>query len=72
MIGLHSTNTYLYNFLIDVHVDSHIKRASLIMVTVLQCSRDDIADKLRKDIKEAPAVHIANPKTLEFQVRNTT
>lgn len=35
---------------------------------LFQCSRDDISDKLRKDIKDTNAVHIANPKTLEFQV----
>lgn len=33
-----------------------------------QCSRDDVADKLGKNIKNVNAVHIANPKTLEFQV----
>ena len=33
-----------------------------------QCSRDDIGDKMRKSIKDCNAVHIANPKTMEFQV----
>lgn len=37
-----------------------------------QCSRDDVATKLGKDIKSIPAVHISNPKTLEFQVARTT
>jgi phenylalanyl-tRNA synthetase beta chain len=37
-----------------------------------QCSRDDIATKLGKNIKDIPAVHISNPKTLEFQVARTT
>ncbi|GAA6075138.1 phenylalanine--tRNA ligase beta subunit, partial [Tachysurus ichikawai] len=32
-----------------------------------QCSREDIADKLGKNITETRAVHIANPKTTEFQ-----
>ncbi|XP_056018225.1 phenylalanine--tRNA ligase beta subunit-like isoform X2 [Ostrea edulis] len=36
------------------------------------CSRDDVADKLGKNIKDIKAVHIANPKTLEFQVARTT
>ena len=36
-----------------------------------QCSRDDVATKLGKDIKAIPAVHISNPKTLEFQVART-
>jgi hypothetical protein len=38
----------------------------------VQCSRDDIATKLGKNIKDVPAVHISNPKTLEFQVARTT
>ena len=35
---------------------------------VFQCSRDDVANKLRKKIETSKAVHIANPKTAEFQV----
>lgn len=35
---------------------------------ILQCSRDDVADKLGYKIENVPAVHISNPKTLEFQV----
>jgi phenylalanyl-tRNA synthetase beta chain len=42
------------------------------MFSCAQCSRDDIAAKLGKDIKAIPAVHISNPKTLEFQVARTT
>lgn len=30
---------------------------------------EDIADKLGMDISATNAVHIANPKTAEFQVR---
>ncbi|OQV18281.1 Phenylalanine--tRNA ligase beta subunit [Hypsibius exemplaris] len=41
-------------------------------LTFALCSRDDIADKLRHKIDTIPAVHIANPKTLEFQVARTT
>ncbi|XP_014665545.1 PREDICTED: phenylalanine--tRNA ligase beta subunit-like isoform X2 [Priapulus caudatus] len=41
-------------------------------LTFSLCSQDDISVKLRKDIKSAPAVHISNPKTLEFQVARTT
>ncbi len=37
-------------------------------LTFALCSRDDISTSLRKDIKDVPAVHIANPKTHEFQV----
>lgn len=42
------------------------------VLTFALCSRDDIADKLRQNIKTREAVHIANPKTLEFQVARTT
>jgi phenylalanyl-tRNA synthetase beta chain len=42
------------------------------MFPCAQCSRDDIATKLGKDINDIPAVHISNPKTLEFQVARTT
>lgn len=41
-------------------------------LTFSLCSRDDVATKMRKDIKTIPAVHIANPKTLEFQVARTS
>jgi phenylalanyl-tRNA synthetase beta chain len=44
----------------------------VFMFSRAQCSRDDIATKLRKNIKDIPAVHISNPKTLEFQVARTT
>ncbi|XP_006008677.1 phenylalanine--tRNA ligase beta subunit isoform X2 [Latimeria chalumnae] len=41
-------------------------------LTFALCSREDIADKLGKDISVTKAVHIANPKTAEFQVARTT
>lgn len=42
-------------------------------LTFSLCSRDDISTRLRKDMtKNTTAVHIANPKTLEFQVARTT
>lgn len=41
-------------------------------LTFTLCSRDDISTKLNKDIEKIPAVHISNPKTLEFQVVRTT
>ncbi|EMP37287.1 Phenylalanyl-tRNA synthetase beta chain [Chelonia mydas] len=37
-----------------------------------QCSQEDIADKLGVDISSTKAVHIANPKTAEFQVARTS
>uniref|UniRef100_A0A182TSZ9 Phenylalanine--tRNA ligase beta subunit n=2 Tax=Anopheles melas TaxID=34690 RepID=A0A182TSZ9_9DIPT len=41
-------------------------------LTFTLCSRDDIATKMNAQIDQIPAVHIANPKTLEFQVVRTT
>ncbi|PVD37356.1 hypothetical protein C0Q70_04355 [Pomacea canaliculata] len=42
------------------------------VLTFALCSREDISDKLLQDIKRSKPVHIANPKTLEFQVARTT
>lgn len=36
------------------------------------CSRDDISQKLRNPDELSKAAHVANPKTLEFQVVRTT
>ncbi|XP_041919668.1 phenylalanine--tRNA ligase beta subunit isoform X1 [Alosa sapidissima] len=41
-------------------------------LTFALCSQEDIAEKLGKKIKDVKAVHIANPKTAEFQVARTT
>ncbi|XP_037026287.1 phenylalanine--tRNA ligase beta subunit [Bradysia coprophila] len=41
-------------------------------LTFTLCSRDDISTKLNKALEDVPAVHIGNPKTLEFQVARTT
>merc|ERR1711972_492619 len=41
-------------------------------LTFSLCSRDDVATKMRKKIEDIPAVHISNPKTLEFQVARTS
>ncbi|XP_053980465.1 phenylalanine--tRNA ligase beta subunit [Hylaeus volcanicus] len=41
-------------------------------LTFSLCSREDIADKLGHKLENIPAVHISNPKTLEFQVARTT
>ncbi|XP_034828388.1 phenylalanine--tRNA ligase beta subunit isoform X1 [Maniola hyperantus] len=40
-------------------------------LTFTLCSREDIASKLGVKIEAVPAVHISNPKTLEFQVVRT-
>nr|SVE75035.1 EOG090X03QT [Daphnia dolichocephala] len=41
-------------------------------LTFSLCSKEDISDKLRKPLNSIPAVHVANPKTLEFQVARST
>jgi len=41
-------------------------------LTFSLCSRDDVSTKFQKTIEEIPAVHIGNPKTLEFEVARTT
>ncbi|CAG9818204.1 unnamed protein product [Phaedon cochleariae] len=42
-------------------------------LTFTLCSRDDVSTKLGlESIDKVPAVHISNPKTLEFQVCRTT
>ncbi|XP_076296196.1 phenylalanine--tRNA ligase beta subunit [Lasioglossum baleicum] len=41
-------------------------------LTFSLCSREDISDKLGRKLESVPAVHISNPKTLEFQVARTT
>ena len=41
-------------------------------MTFTLCSCSDVADKFGKDIKDIPAVHIANPKTLDFQIGRTS
>ena len=35
------------------------------------CSRDDVSTRMRREMPQ-DAVHIANPKTLEFQIARTT
>jgi len=42
------------------------------VLTFALCSRDDVASKMGKNIKDIPAVHIGNPKTLEFQIARTS
>nr|AAW24984.1 SJCHGC06626 protein [Schistosoma japonicum] len=36
------------------------------------CSREDISTRLRHKLDDIPAVHISNPKTLDFQVVRTS
>lgn len=41
-------------------------------LTFSLCSREDVSSKFAKKIEDIPAVHISNPKTLEFQVARTS
>ncbi|CAF3269906.1 unnamed protein product [Rotaria socialis] len=41
-------------------------------LTFTLCSCPDVAEKFGKKIENIPAVHIANPKTLEFQIGRTS
>lgn len=41
-------------------------------LTFSLCSRDDVSTKLGKKIEDIPAVHVSNPKTMDFQVARTT
>lgn len=41
-------------------------------LTFALCSRSDVAEKMKKTIEEARAVHISNPQTREFQIARTT
>jgi len=41
-------------------------------LTFTLCSRDEVATHLGHKIEQVPAVHISNPKTLDFQVGRTT
>lgn len=41
-------------------------------LTFSLCSREDVADKLGRTLADVLAVHVSNPKTLEFQVARTT
>lgn len=41
-------------------------------LTFALCSREDVSTKFGRPIEQVPAVHISNPKTLEFQVARTS
>ncbi|RDD39569.1 Phenylalanine--tRNA ligase beta subunit [Trichoplax sp. H2] len=41
-------------------------------LTFTLCSRDDVSEKLNKNLASSKATHISNPKTQEFQVVRTT
>lgn len=54
------------------HLREEVTRSGFTeALTFSLCSTDDVSSKLRKNITDVPAVHISNPKTLEFQVCRT-
>nr|XP_022336972.1 phenylalanine--tRNA ligase beta subunit-like [Crassostrea virginica] len=65
-------NQYSINKLSDLLRQEIAAAGFTEVLTFALCSRDDVADKLGRNIKNVNAVHIANPKTLEFQVARTT
>ena len=65
-------NQFALNKLTDLLRENIATAGFTECLTFALCSRDDIADKMHKKIEDIPAVHIANPKTLEFQVARTT
>ncbi|PIK49450.1 putative phenylalanine--tRNA ligase beta subunit [Apostichopus japonicus] len=42
------------------------------VLTFALCSREDVSEKVRHKLADVPAVHIANPKTAEFQIARTS
>ena len=59
---------FALNRLTDLLRDSIAAAGFTECLTFALCSRDDVAARLKRDIVDVPAVHISNPKTLEFQV----
>ena len=68
----HIARQYPLNKLTEQLRDQIAQAGFTEALTFTLCSRDDIADKMKKKIEELPAVHISNPKTLEFQVVRTS
>lgn len=58
------TFTLVHNIWFIIYLKIHWSLINLFF----QCSREDVADKLGKKIEDVSAVHIGNPKTIEFQV----
>nr|CAG4650854.1 EOG090X03QT [Simocephalus serrulatus]SVE94150.1 EOG090X03QT [Simocephalus serrulatus] len=73
---LPSTNTIAsqspLNKLTDQLRDQLAQAGFTEALTFSLCSKEDISEKLRKPLTSIPAVHVSNPKTLEFQVARST
>lgn len=65
-------NQFKLNTLCDLLRQEIAQAGFTEVLTFALCSRDDVSEKLKKPLSSSKAVHIANPKTLEFQVARTT
>lgn len=65
-------NQFKLNTLCDLLRQEIAQAGFTEVLTFALCSRDDVSEKLKKSLSLSKAVHIANPKTLEFQVARTT
>ncbi|RLU24647.1 hypothetical protein DMN91_002736 [Ooceraea biroi] len=75
-IGIKRTPEQVAQLLSKMSLKTDVKNNDKLMVEIPptrhDCSREDVADKLGHKIDNIPAVHISNPKTLEFQVARTS
>lgn len=65
-------NQFKLNTLCDLLRQEIAQAGFTEVLTFALCSRDDVSEKLKKPLSSSKAVHISNPKTLEFQVARTT
>lgn len=68
---MHFARQYPLNKLTEQLRDQVAQAGFTEALTFSLCSREDVSTKLGKNIENVPAVHISNPKTLEFQVART-
>jgi phenylalanyl-tRNA synthetase beta chain len=65
-------NQFELNRVSDLIRHSVAEAGFIEALTFTLCSISDVAEKFGKDIKNIPAVHIANPKTQDFQIGRTS
>ncbi|CAF1024854.1 unnamed protein product [Didymodactylos carnosus] len=65
-------NQYEINRITDLLRHSVAECGFTETLTFALCSIPDVASKFGKEIETIPAVHIANPKTLDFQIGRTS
>lgn len=69
---MHFGRQYPLNKLTEQLRDQIAQSGFTEALTFSLCSKDDVSSKFAKKIEDIPAVHISNPKTLEFQVARTS